>query len=344
MKKKIMIFIFSLMIILISAEPMRASAGEVSIQRNSAIAYYRVVRGDTLTRIALKYNTSVYRIKTLNRLRSNYLYVGQTLKVPSRANVSTLYYTVRPGETLWSISRRTGVSVYTIKAVNGMKSNYLYAGRILKITYRNSPATVNYKVASGETPWSLSRKYNTSTTAIIRSNYMKVNYFMPGQVVTVPLNSRQYVRPIGIKMLRAKANLRYGDIYTWNNARRLFTVGTTAMVKDVRTGATWNIKYYGGSSHADIVTLTKTDTAKMYRTFGYRWSWSKKRPVIIYFTKGGIRYQIAASLTGMPHSTTNIYTNNMRGHCDLYFYNSIGHSNPNIDPAAQYNVRRANGQ
>jgi len=43
--------------------------------------YYTVKEGDTLSRIAVKYNTSVAKIKQLNGLRSDFLRIGQRLKV-----------------------------------------------------------------------------------------------------------------------------------------------------------------------------------------------------------------------------------------------------------------------
>lgn len=261
-------------------------------------------------------------------------------------NVSKLYYTVQPGDNLWGIASRLHVTVSGIKTYSGITSNTIYLGQILTIPFRNPVTTVNYRVASGETVWGIARKYNTSTDAIIRSNYMQVNYFMPRQIITVPMNSTRYVRPIGITMLRRKKSMYYGDIYTWDNGRRLFTVGTKAVVMDIATGAKWNIRYYGGSNHADIETLTQTDTNRMYRTFGYRWSWTNKRPVIIIFNQGGIKYQFAACLFGMPHGddATHIAGNGMAGHCCLYLYNSVGHSETVIDTVSQQNVLRANGQ
>lgn len=262
------------------------------------------------------------------------------------SNISFLYYTVQYGDTLWSISHHLGVSVSSIKAYNGLSSNTIYPGRVYKIGYRNPVTTVNYRVSAGQTVWDLARKYGTTTSAIIRSNYMHVDYLMPGQILTIPLNSSATVRPVGVWMQKKKRTMYYGDIYTWDTGRRLFTVGTRAMIRDVATGRTWNIRYYGGSNHADIEPLTTTDTNIMYRTFGYRWSWTNKRPVVVIFTQGGIKYQIAASLIGMPHGddNTHIAGNGMAGHCCLYFYNAKGHSNPTIDPDAQSNVLRANGQ
>lgn len=45
------------------------------------VRFVRVHRGDTLNRIARKYHTSVYRLKRLNHLRGDTIYVGQRLRV-----------------------------------------------------------------------------------------------------------------------------------------------------------------------------------------------------------------------------------------------------------------------
>lgn len=43
------------------------------------------------------------------------------------------YVTVKPGDTLYAISKRTGASVASIKAANGLKSDMIRDGRSLKI-------------------------------------------------------------------------------------------------------------------------------------------------------------------------------------------------------------------
>lgn len=49
--------------------------------RRSNSRYIRVHRGDTLSRIAYRYRTTVYRLKRLNHLRGDTIYVGQRLRV-----------------------------------------------------------------------------------------------------------------------------------------------------------------------------------------------------------------------------------------------------------------------
>lgn len=259
----------------------------------------------------------------------------------STTPITSSHYTVRWGDTLAKLSTKFNIPLSTLIKINGIQNpDTLISGQDLLI---KDISTVNYTVQSGDTLWALAKKYNTSQYTIMQSNMLTVDTLMPNQILTIPVNSTEIVKPVGITMMKARKNNNYGDIYTWNNAMRLWTTGTYGTLKDLATGKTFNVKYYGGSNHSDIVPLTKTDTTTMKSIFG-NWSWTNKRPMVLYFTKGGVNYQIACSLIGMPHSTTDILDNGMDGQCCLYFYNSVGHSNPIIDPIAQANVLKANGQ
>ena len=74
-------------------------------------------RGDTLWNIAKKFNTNVNEIKRLNNLKSNILYVGQTLRVPEyyKAEDTNISYVVKRGDSLYSIARQYGVNVNTFR-------------------------------------------------------------------------------------------------------------------------------------------------------------------------------------------------------------------------------------
>ena len=68
--------------------------------------FYVVQRGDNLFRIALKFNTTVYALMTLNGLTNpNFIYAGQTLCVRAGGPAPFgFYYAVRRGDTLYSIA------------------------------------------------------------------------------------------------------------------------------------------------------------------------------------------------------------------------------------------------
>ena len=98
---------------------------------------YSIKAGDTLYSIAKKYNTTVNNIKSLNNLLTDNLSIGQNLKLPlintKEVPTTTVNYTVKPGDTLYSIAREYNTSVGNIKEKNNLTSNLLFVGQILLI-------------------------------------------------------------------------------------------------------------------------------------------------------------------------------------------------------------------
>lgn len=111
---------------------------------------YRVRSGDYLGKIANKYGVTVSQIKRWNGMRSNKLNIGQRLTIHPRkavaskpkavsksepvADENTRVYTVKSGDSLWSISQKfPGVSVQNIKNWNGISGTKLKPGTKLKI-------------------------------------------------------------------------------------------------------------------------------------------------------------------------------------------------------------------
>ncbi len=102
----------------------------------SGVREYVVRAGDSLWLIAQRFQTTVDVIKQLNGLTSNLLNVGQVLKIPSVQSAPYIEYTVRPGDTLWLLSRRYDTTVDAIKQLNGLSSDMLSIGQVLRIPAR----------------------------------------------------------------------------------------------------------------------------------------------------------------------------------------------------------------
>ena len=124
-----------------------------AVKNNGRVAY-RVRSGDYLGKIAIRYGVTVSQIKSWNNLRSSNIRVGQILYIYARktpapepasssskssgatASGNTTYttYTVKSGDALYNIAKLyPGVSAEDIKAANGMKSNRIMPGQVLKI-------------------------------------------------------------------------------------------------------------------------------------------------------------------------------------------------------------------
>lgn len=93
---------------------------------------YTVVKGDNLYQIALKFDTTVDALKTLNGLTNNVLSIGQVLKIPS-SDSNEMIYTVVAGDNLYQIARRFGTTVPAIMNRNNLTTNLLSIGQKLII-------------------------------------------------------------------------------------------------------------------------------------------------------------------------------------------------------------------
>lgn len=102
---------------------------------DAGVIEYVVRSGDTLWLLAQRYNTTVDAIMRLNGLTSDNLQIGQVLQIPAAASTGGSYfeYTVRPGDTLWLLSQRYGTTVSAIKNLNGLRSDILNIGQVLRI-------------------------------------------------------------------------------------------------------------------------------------------------------------------------------------------------------------------
>lgn len=126
------------------ADPNRIFAGErlrITLPaRGSGEEIYTVRRGDTPISIAGKFGVTLSALEDRNGLeRGETIYAGDKLSIPG-ARMSGEFYVVRPGDTLFYISRRTGVPIRTLVGINRIKNpDLIYAGEHLKLSAQKSP-------------------------------------------------------------------------------------------------------------------------------------------------------------------------------------------------------------
>lgn len=105
---------------------------------------YTVQRGDTLHTISQRFGVSLGSLRQRNGLWTDSLRVGQRIVIPTgtaAATTSGWTYTVKRGDTLFTISRRVGVPADTLRSVNGLASNTLRIGQRLTIPTGTTAAT-----------------------------------------------------------------------------------------------------------------------------------------------------------------------------------------------------------
>ena len=161
---------------------------------------YTVKRGDTLYKIATSNNVSVDTIKQDNALTSNNLTIGQNLKIRvTDSNVieecygedytpltdSAITYTVKRGDSLYSIANKYNTSVNSIMSLNNLNNTNLSIGQVLKIPSNSSSSSTVYTVKSGDNLYAIAREYNTSVDAIKKKNNLTSNNLSIGQKLVI---------------------------------------------------------------------------------------------------------------------------------------------------------------
>ena len=152
---------------------------------------YVVKKGDTLYSIATANNTTVDELKRINNLTSNILSTGQLLKIPSPLLPETTY-TVKKGDSLYSIATKYNTTVDELKRINNLTSNILSIGQVLKLPgdkvsdVEQEENTVSYTVQKGDSLYSIARKYSTTIDKIKDLNNLTSNILSIGQVLLIP--------------------------------------------------------------------------------------------------------------------------------------------------------------
>lgn len=161
---------------------------------------YTVQRGDTLSVIARRYGITVNQLAQANNISNvNLIRVGQVLRIPGRTTPtpppapvpSTTNYTVKRGDTLYSIATRYRTTVAQLVSLNNLSNaSLIRVGQVIKVprTTTTPPpaATTRHTVRAGETLYSIARRYNTTVARIVQVNGISnPNFLRLGQVLTI---------------------------------------------------------------------------------------------------------------------------------------------------------------
>ena len=209
-------------------------------------------RGDTLWSIAKKFNTNVNDLKKLNNLSNNVLYIGQSLTVPEyyKAEDTNITYVVKRGDTLYSISTQYGVPVNDIKRFNNLNSDVLSIGQVIEIPSSTQIVTPSeddiineqstYTVQSGDTLWSIARRFGVSVDDLKRFNNLIGDILSIGVTLMIPTSASSVGNIIvhtvelgdSLWALAKKYSTTIEDIKQLNNlASDVLRVGTELQIK-----------------------------------------------------------------------------------------------------------------
>ena len=171
---------------------------------------HSVKPGDSLSKIAKQYHTTVKVLKRINELDSSMIRVGQAIMVPvalqeldsytlsqeqrlaslqnSHSSKQKVSHTVKSGDTLWDIARKYKISTNQLAKWNGMApGDMLHPGKTLVVWQEGSAQTgvtktITYTVRSGDSLSRIASKFNVKIGDIGKWNSLNTKrYLQPGQ-------------------------------------------------------------------------------------------------------------------------------------------------------------------
>lgn len=206
-----------------SAEKFRLALSKLPAKDRVKWSRYKIKSGDSLIAIAKQFGTTVSLIRTTNNISGNSIRAGKTLLVPTASqqaseyalsqhqrhlqkqkNISRTtdrkdkYYTVKTGDSFWSIAQKHNVGVRQLARWNSMApGDALRVGKRLVIWSKPQQSVISsadrqiirkvgYKVRSGDSLARIAGKFNVRIADILRWNKLnKSNYLQPGQRLTL---------------------------------------------------------------------------------------------------------------------------------------------------------------
>ena len=162
---------------------------------------YTVKAGDTLWGIANDHDTTVNALKQNNHLNSDTIYVGQVLSLGQAASTGSHSqssasaqsssstngtYTVKAGDTLWSIANANDMTVAQLKQKNDLSNDKIYVGQTLNVSSTKSAsatstASTTYTVKSGDSLWQIASANGTTVNQLKALNNLSSDLIYAGQ-------------------------------------------------------------------------------------------------------------------------------------------------------------------
>ena len=109
--------------------------------------------------------------------------------IPPTTDIVEVYYTVKRGDTLYSIASQFSTTVQKLKSLNNLTSNNLQIGQVLLVTEKTYPDVSTYTVEKGDTLYGIANKFSTTVQAIKKINNLTTNTLLPGQQIYIPTPS-----------------------------------------------------------------------------------------------------------------------------------------------------------
>jgi len=229
---------------------------DISPQKSTKVAKYKVKSGDTLGGIAAKHRVSITTIKRANGIKGSNIRSGQILSIPYITNgtyasssgkptsTKSSKYKVKSGDTLGGIAEEHGIRLASLKSTNNIKGSTIKIGQLLTIpgssngSYISSSSSSSngqpskYKVRSGDTLGGIAQKHGVKLASIKSANTISGSSIRVGQILVIPNGHYSSSKssgsgPVSYKVksgdtlweIASKHNVTVADIKKWNNLK-----------------------------------------------------------------------------------------------------------------------------
>lgn len=222
----------------VSVVPSTPESNTGSNEAGSIAGTYTVKAGDGFWGIARRFGTTVEALKAANGTTSNLIHPGQVIKLPGNSaivekpstpptnsdntseNTEAITsvggsYTIKRGDGLYAIARKHGMTLNQLKSLNGLSSNLIHPGQVLKVsgaTQGNTESSTNtspntdstntkpteptnnggstntsgsYSVKAGDGLYRIAVNHGMSLNQLKALNGLSSNLIQPGQVLKV---------------------------------------------------------------------------------------------------------------------------------------------------------------
>ena len=120
------------------------------------------------------------------------------------------YYTVKKGDSLWSIANKFGTTVKKLKEINKLSTNTLKVGQILKISPVDEVIPdeyLLYTVKKGDTLWDIAALYGTTVETLKNINNLNNSNLTVNQQIFIPKDTKSSVENNNIYIVKKGDNL-----------------------------------------------------------------------------------------------------------------------------------------
>lgn len=219
---------------------------------------YTIKRGDGLYAIARKHGMTLNQLKSLNGLSSNLIHPGQVLKVSgaTQGNTETSNntspntdstntkpteptnnggstntsgsYLVKASDGLYRIAVNHGMSLNQLKALNGLSSNLIHPGQVLKVSGATTSTPASTVEANEVSQPTVVEEDNTSTTIVEPEAAPVVEETVVEDTVEAPTNS-SYTVAVGdtLYSIARRNGLNVNELIEKNNGSTTIFIGQT---------------------------------------------------------------------------------------------------------------------